>query len=28
VQTESLQYLLGAISGQASIAITANGGPS
>jgi hypothetical protein len=28
VPTESLQYLLGAISGQASIAITANGGPS
>ena len=28
VPTESLQYLLGAISGQASIAITANGGSS
>jgi hypothetical protein len=28
VPTASLQYLLGAISGQASIAITANGGPS
>jgi hypothetical protein len=28
VPTESLQYLLGAISGQASIAITATGGSS
>jgi hypothetical protein len=28
VPSESLQYLLGAISGQASIAITANGGSS
>jgi hypothetical protein len=28
VPSDSLQYLLGAISGQASIAITANGGSS